>query len=470
MRSKINAQAAKKIATSVFVISAVILIASGSTMAFFSDMEKSKGNIFTAGQLDLKVDSKSYYNGLVCTEDQQGSWYWANPDPVICKGMSKDQVTSSDFIGTKTANSKKVGSIDNECQNYGFDFGIAKWEWNTEDNIYVAEDDTSGTLLTGDDELAEWISSTTVAGVLRKAARDYDVLSGGLSGEVLEDCVEDNMPKPCRAISHITFCGNDQGPNCGNCIIEKGEECDGGIFCTSDCKLIKKETCVGTWRETDLQEGVHKFFNFYNIKPGDTGEDAISLHVYDNDAWGRLVINDISDNENGCVDSAETDAEPNCVDDGLGELRENMTFKFWLDQGSIPGFQNTVDALGDLKCPTCDYDPEEGDNIRQADSEPLLSAPRAISLTGETWNLEKLLKNAYINYCLDESGDRNTQSCEGLTSDGRMMADYTYYFGLGWDLPLGASSEVNKMQSDSFSGDMVFEVEQHRHNDNSFEN
>src|SRR3990167_4747947 len=49
----------------------------------------------------------------------------------------------------------------------------------------------------------------------------------------------------------------------------------------------------GNWSESDL--GVHKFFNFDDIKPGDWGEDTISLHVIDNDAWGRFIIDGISD-------------------------------------------------------------------------------------------------------------------------------------------------------------------------------
>ena len=41
-------------------------IAAGATGAFFSDTEISLGNMFTAGQIDLKVDNDSYYNGNRC--------------------------------------------------------------------------------------------------------------------------------------------------------------------------------------------------------------------------------------------------------------------------------------------------------------------------------------------------------------------------------------------------------------------
>ncbi len=39
----------------------------GGTTAFFTDIETSGGNVFTAGAIDLKVDNESYYNGNKCT-------------------------------------------------------------------------------------------------------------------------------------------------------------------------------------------------------------------------------------------------------------------------------------------------------------------------------------------------------------------------------------------------------------------
>ena len=47
-----------------------------------------------------------------------------------------------------------------------------------------------------------------------------------------------------------------------------------------------------TWELADLDdgngpsgEGKYLFFNFHDLKPGDWGEDTISVHVKDNDAW-----------------------------------------------------------------------------------------------------------------------------------------------------------------------------------------
>jgi len=54
----------KRILISLSIIGVVAAIAIGATTAYFSDVEESKGNTFTAGSIDLKVDNESWYNGV----------------------------------------------------------------------------------------------------------------------------------------------------------------------------------------------------------------------------------------------------------------------------------------------------------------------------------------------------------------------------------------------------------------------
>lgn len=68
----------KKILLSVLSIGAVAIVAVIATNAYFSDEEKSVGNTFTAGRLDLKIDSTAHYAGLVCAyydPDEAGTTY-----------------------------------------------------------------------------------------------------------------------------------------------------------------------------------------------------------------------------------------------------------------------------------------------------------------------------------------------------------------------------------------------------------
>jgi predicted ribosomally synthesized peptide with SipW-like signal peptide len=61
----------KKIIGSVGVLALVGALVWGATGAFFSDTETSSGNTFTAGAIDLKVDSNATYNGQPFTA---GTW------------------------------------------------------------------------------------------------------------------------------------------------------------------------------------------------------------------------------------------------------------------------------------------------------------------------------------------------------------------------------------------------------------
>ena len=89
---------------------------------------------------------------------------------------------------------------------------------------------------------------------------------------------------------------------------------------------------TSTWALTDLEDGVHKFFNFLDIKPGAWGEDTISLHLYDNPAWAWLKIDNVANQENGCTEP-EGDVDTTCGDPGTGEgeLYQNLHFLIWMD-------------------------------------------------------------------------------------------------------------------------------------------
>lgn len=73
------------------------------------------------------------------------------------------------------------------------------------------------------------------------------------------------------------------------------------------------------------------FFNFPDIKPGDIGEDTISLHVSNNKAWACMNILLTGTYENGQT-GPEDLVDPTGNPNG-GELQDNLYFKFWADDG-----------------------------------------------------------------------------------------------------------------------------------------
>lgn len=91
-----------------------------------------------------------------------------------------------------------------------------------------------------------------------------------------------------------------------------------------------------TWlAPADLDNG-QLFFDFHDLKPGDWGEDTISLHVGSNEAWSCLDItltknDDISSTEPELKSPNETANDPNNVWDG--ELAPEITLIWWKDDG-----------------------------------------------------------------------------------------------------------------------------------------
>ena len=175
-----------------------------------------------------------------------------------------------------------------------------------------------------------------------------------------------------------------------------------------------------TWDSTDLG-AAHKFFYFTDVKPGDYGEDTVSLTV-DNDAWLRLLIGITADTDNSCTEP-ESAVDPDGSTCGTnGELLENLLFTVWLDQGVTPGFQGPQDL-------------SECDNDYVRDFEPTLISEGTVQ-DGEVWNLADVI-GAYL------------------------LAGQKACFGIAWRLP---STVGNEVQTDGVQATMEFQVQQYRNN------
>lgn len=264
---------------------------------------------------------------------------------------------------------------------------------------------------------------------------------------------------------------------------EWAEEATGSATRT---ELIGEE-CKGTWELKDLEEG-DTFFELFDLKPGDSGENTISLHVFDNDAWGKFVIDGVNDDDNTCTepesevdpaDDPECSGNPNTDpgQNGLGELSENMSFHAWLDQGSILGFQCANPTTGTTGA-RCSVDPTEGDNIQQCGidqqcAEPNVITPGPLDPGGETHNIWEglALYRASLGTACDSTdldgdghavnGSGQYLACHGLADDGRLVGSATYYFGLAWDFDEDAGNEA---QTDSIDADISFNIVQQRNN------
>ena len=94
-----------------------------------------------------------------------------------------------------------------------------------------------------------------------------------------------------------------------------------------------------SWDLKDLVPGVDHFFDFDDLKPGDLGEDTISIHVGSNNAWMCAAAQITSDLDNTCTDPEDEAVGELCTvaipedANGLGELDSALNFVFWNDDG-----------------------------------------------------------------------------------------------------------------------------------------
>jgi predicted ribosomally synthesized peptide with SipW-like signal peptide len=197
--------------------------------------------------------------------------------------------------------------------------------------------------------------------------------------------------------------------------------------------------CDGTWDMTNLGP-THKFFNFGDVKPGDEGENTISLHIDSNPAWACADVSLTKNDDVSTVDP-ETDAGDVAEDVNNmfdGELAQNLWFVAWPDVATTSGGV-------------------AGDNVWQGQAlEPLYFAP------GPAFNVL--------------GGTTTLALADSTTLNGPLPGGATTYVGLAWcagtmtvvgnNLVCNGATMGNVAQTDSMVGNITLRVEQHRNNPN----
>ena len=143
------------------------------------------------------------------------------------------------------------------------------------------------------------------------------------------------------------------------------------------------------------ERGEYWFFNFRDLKPGDWGEDTISLHVNNNDSWLCADVTLTSNQDNGNTEPELNDEQPWTA--GEGELADKVNFIWWAD---------------------------DGDNVLENDEELLPGGPLGALGVGETATVP--LADTNVNIWDEE---------------GPLVGDSVRYIGKAWcfgDLDLEA--------------------------------
>jgi len=192
-----------------------------------------------------------------------------------------------------------------------------------------------------------------------------------------------------------------------------------------------------TW---SYQDPIGLFFDFHDLKPGDWGDDTISIHVHNNNAWACMDFNLYNADDNGLTEPEESDGDTT-GGPGRGELQEQIHFIWWKDDGD-----NVL---------------EEGEQVFQ-----------------EIISLAEL--NGFSIPLADSSG-------QGVLSEGPLEGNKDYHIGKAWCFgtivlnPVPADQGIdptvdpgftckgtgtnNITQSDSVQGTLSFRAIQSRNNE-----
>ena len=190
------------------------------------------------------------------------------------------------------------------------------------------------------------------------------------------------------------------------------------------------------------ETGEYLFFNFFDLKPGDWGEDTISIHVKDNDAWACMSI-DLTKNDDNGLTEPESKVDQT-IGLGNGELQNYLQFVWWADDGdnvletdeapSAFVSDQPLSEADDLDVILAD---STGNGIFQpgSNSDPL--AGNTPYYIGKAWCFGELT----LNPAPEGNGDPTIN--DGIDCDGS---------GLG-----------NNTQTDTVEGDISFTAVQERH-------
>jgi hypothetical protein len=186
------------------------------------------------------------------------------------------------------------------------------------------------------------------------------------------------------------------------------------------------------------------FFNFLDIKPGDVGEDTISLHVNTNNAWACMNILTTATPENGQPEPEALVDTTTGVNDG--ELQNNLYFAFWADDGD-----NVFESGEQIFKEGLTKDIFNGQNWVLADASKNIWGGTGPILANSTKYIGKA-------WCFGTMG-KNPKSQDGL---GKTGSNGPLVRGTGFSC---AGQDVgNIVQSDGLKADVSFSVVQSRSN------
>ena len=199
---------------------------------------------------------------------------------------------------------------------------------------------------------------------------------------------------------------------------------------------------LGTQGGSDLPK---LFFNFTDLKPGDIGEDTISIHVDNNDAWVCMATRITADKDNSITEPEKEDGDDGS--DNNGELDEELNFIFWADDGDNVLEQDELDK-GVFEGTIRDFANTSPRIVADSKWNIFTSAPGTPLVGGDDYHIAKA-------WCF------GTLTPDPLVQDG-FGNTRTPLEGTG--INCDGTNVNNQSQTDSVEGDIEFFAVQSRNN------
>lgn len=208
-----------------------------------------------------------------------------------------------------------------------------------------------------------------------------------------------------------------------------------------------------------------QFFNFNDLKPGDSGEDTISLHVNNNDSWLCADVT-LTSNADNSINEPEADAGD--VTDGYwaGELANRVKWYWWADDGDNvyeKCARQTDGQFVDSQCKDENLITGSGQAFPNASATTTFPVTLADSTTNIWANATGTPLTGASTRFIGKAwcfGDSNFTPYpqDGLGSTGSNGPDD------GRGVVCDGSDETNITQTDSMTMDVSFRAVQSRHN------
>lgn len=236
-----------------------------------------------------------------------------------------------------------------------------------------------------------------------------------------------------------------------------------GKLCSQGVWEGTTEPCTCTWAKKDLSGEL--FFNFLDVKPGDYGENTISLHVINNPAWLCAEVANVTNADNACEPPEVQAGDTTCGNPGVGEgeLQDNLLFTVWRDTDCDNILDPEIPAVPGVSGYCYHSDPEDVACKYVINREECLS----YSMYGCDW-VEAVPEIPAVPAEVMMVTDQPARGgywpiADASTGAGPIAGGADYCLGVSWKLPL---ETTNLVQSDSVSGDVIFSAIQARHMEN----